>query len=750
VIGMKIPSSFISHGSVLGLCLALAACGGGGGGSTGPAVSVQKVNFTVISAGPIAGAKVCLDVDQNGDCTGEIYGNTDAYGQVTLTVPSDQVGKYPALAIVYENNTAIGNPIRYLLTAPADSAQKSSTAPTTISPLSTMVQHLIASGQTRDNAVRLVQGKTGVSVNNLLNNYVSPTSDINAQVLARAVTLLAGQAWKNVSDLTTPPNGVTKYADLDKVIRSGIFQNFPDIVTSVSGLAKADPCKSGPASQNCDLKIIANLGANKVSSGVTADNAVAAVNANNAKPVPVAGYGAPVDTTKAPIDFSLKWLRYSGPGNWYFRGYLSDPNYTTNITNYTMKYPNNLTPAQKLNAEGTGQYYRYIANASGANGTVVTGGLGVDENPSWQNVWYWSNINNSWQRCDKTTENYISPLDAATGLHSFDWCEGYQQGTMTVSEVDLAGQTLLDMVNGIRNYGAPAFFDYANWGGAGVIGALNGDKNYQFVAGDGAKLRYSNVTTTAYAPQYNTADANSDLVKRVSDETLAQGGGPFTDANAPCNLVNHVGVSEARKTPVSLDDLVSHNKATPCNYTEDKYKGLNGVWLSSNDGNSYNGTPNTGRNEWWGQSTLLLGSTLPAGLNAVAQASAPSFYTGYYSYRVGFPTTNTPREVYFYACLQRYDDLTSSNCDRIGTDTTYTYTRTTYGSGASGGEVLRFSGFPAELAYLYSEPVYIARDNIVYPGYIFKPWQYSDVRPNYVASKKLMDALSIPFPPKQQ
>jgi hypothetical protein len=489
---MKLRS--FSLWAVPGLCLALLACGGGGGGGGGTTVNQQSVTFTVFGVGPIKGATVCLDTNLNGDCADDVNSQTDDSGKVTLVVPSDQVGKYPALAVVNENINGIGNNIRYVFAAPAASSAL-------ISPLTTIVQQLVASGIPLNQAAQLVQSKSGVSVSTLLNNYLSP-NDSNARVLARAVTLVMARSWNAVSSLA-PLTGSTKPVDLDKVLRTQVLQNFQDIVTAVTGLSK-DPACSGsnsPASSSCDSLIIGKLNDNKVDKNqdgtwrINPSNAPIVVAVNNTLAADVPGYGAPVVVTaNSPMEFSLKWLTYTDASHWYYKGHLSDPNYS--------------------NAEKSGKSYRTITNEQTAPGAIVVGGgmVGAAGDSSvdrlFSNTLYWNSNNGTWQSCSKTTASSVSGRDPVTGLHTFSYCDGYQQGLESVTEVDYTGKTVLQMVQDIRNYPAPAFYGYADWG-TGALAALKAQTSpsYTFVSADGAKLRYVTVTATAYAPQFdNTSD----------------------------------------------------------------------------------------------------------------------------------------------------------------------------------------------------------------------------------------------------
>ena len=123
--------------------LTLAGCGGGSSGttSTTPAVATTTPVSTTVIDGAIKNAVVCLDKNNNGACDAdEPQGRTDVAGNVTLNVADADVGKYPILAVVGTDAVdADTGPVAtaYTMTAPADK-------PTVVSPLTTMVQQMVA------------------------------------------------------------------------------------------------------------------------------------------------------------------------------------------------------------------------------------------------------------------------------------------------------------------------------------------------------------------------------------------------------------------------------------------------------------------------------------------------------------------------------------------------------------------------------------------------------------------------------
>ena len=152
---------------------AVTACGGGGGMSTTPLASAT-ISTTVMD-GLIQNAVVCLDTNGNGLCdTAEVQGRTDANGQVTLTIPADQVGTAKLVAMIGTDAIdADTGPVTtpYTLTTPVGRHG-------VISPLTTMVQAKIdadkAAGKTTsaDAAATFVQTALTLKVS-VFDNFIA-------------------------------------------------------------------------------------------------------------------------------------------------------------------------------------------------------------------------------------------------------------------------------------------------------------------------------------------------------------------------------------------------------------------------------------------------------------------------------------------------------------------------------------------------------------------------------------------------
>ena len=149
-------------GSLFGSAALLSACGGS---ADSPVDAVPLPPTTVSQAvmvvdGPIKGALVCLDKNDNGVCeSDETQGITTDDGSVTLQVPSADAGKYPVLALVGTDAVdKINGPVTtaFALKSPADQ-------PAVVSPLTTLVvAQLGAAGGSSADAERALQDRTSV------------------------------------------------------------------------------------------------------------------------------------------------------------------------------------------------------------------------------------------------------------------------------------------------------------------------------------------------------------------------------------------------------------------------------------------------------------------------------------------------------------------------------------------------------------------------------------------------------------
>ena len=154
--------------------VALSACGGGGGSAINAALPMTPVTTTVMD-GLIQNALVCVDSNNNDNCdSGEIQGRTDAKGQVTLSIPTADLGSAQLLAVIGTDAVdADTGPVTTAYTMKNPAGQHA-----VISPLTNMVRTKMRKDQalgtetTVAQAETYVQAQTGLEVS-VMDDFIS-------------------------------------------------------------------------------------------------------------------------------------------------------------------------------------------------------------------------------------------------------------------------------------------------------------------------------------------------------------------------------------------------------------------------------------------------------------------------------------------------------------------------------------------------------------------------------------------------
>ncbi|HEX6704314.1 MAG TPA: hypothetical protein VF169_06095 [Albitalea sp.] len=206
-------------GGLAATLLSLAGCGGGGGDSGAPAPApspapapTQSLSGVVID-GPIQGATVCLDTNNNSTCdSGEpASAATDAQGHFTISgLTSTQISgtaliaDIPATAIDADHpGVAVG--VAYKLRAPAGKGA-------VISPVTHLIQTGIVQGKTLAQAEAAVAAQLQVAAASLYNNYVGATSGDNGSLATIAATLVTAIQSGATIDIFTPATSEASYS----------------------------------------------------------------------------------------------------------------------------------------------------------------------------------------------------------------------------------------------------------------------------------------------------------------------------------------------------------------------------------------------------------------------------------------------------------------------------------------------------------------------------------------------------------
>lgn len=163
----------------------VSACGGGGGDSSGstPTATDQSLSGVVID-GPIQGATVCLDLNNNGSCdAGEpTSGATDAQGRYTISglTLAQASAAVPLIAVIPATAVdASTGPVgtAYTLSAPAGKGA-------VISPITHLVQAGVAQGLTLAASESAVAAQLQVGAASLYNDYTAASAGDNATLAA--------------------------------------------------------------------------------------------------------------------------------------------------------------------------------------------------------------------------------------------------------------------------------------------------------------------------------------------------------------------------------------------------------------------------------------------------------------------------------------------------------------------------------------------------------------------------------------
>ena len=314
------------------ICVAtLVACGGGDGGGSKPGdntdpqpPATRTIQSPKTIDGVLKNAKVCLDMNANGQCDeGEPYGTTDATGVAHVEVEQgDDTSKYPWLAEVGSDAVdADTGPVKtaYRLTAPAGETA-------VVSPLTTLVQTQIATtGSSREDAIAAVKEQLGINASDLMADYTSGTTNTQkaAGTLARLLVVTTQKLSEKAkaANVTDSDGKALSAAQIDSAVQSIVLEQ-----SQTLAVAAQDNHLTSATDSNIDT--IANnvAEANYTAVPATAD----AQKSNNAStPAPEVGGSA----------FALlRWFSYTDTNNYYLRTLHATKEQNTADANGTRRY----------------------------------------------------------------------------------------------------------------------------------------------------------------------------------------------------------------------------------------------------------------------------------------------------------------------------------------------------------------------------------------------------------------------------
>ena len=393
-----------AHTTLAALCasaILLAACGGDPDPAQPPPATPPVTLAGVVADGPLSGATVCYDLNDNAACdAGEpTSAATDADGKFSVDVPAADAGKHvvlavvPATAVDKDTGAAVGT--AFTLKAPASS----STAPF-VSPLSTLVVDIAAAqGLSATDADAAVKTQLGLT-NSPLANFVAG-ADTQAGTFAKTVNTVIIEVSKLADTAAVSAEG--KKA-LVAAVTTGDLKSLAARITSAAAGTPAQVAAAVTQSVLADRNL---------SAATVADQAAFAV-----------ATAAPVAAAAATGPFvSVRRFAYTDANNYQLQAFVGD-----NTTG----------------ADGTYPFNEVRANVA----------AGVSQ-PFNRNQVYWHKALNSWQVCDRAWQvGVTTPAKAASGAAPATpqqslFC-GASVSRTKVGEYDVAGQKMADVVAAIR------------------------------------------------------------------------------------------------------------------------------------------------------------------------------------------------------------------------------------------------------------------------------------------------------------
>jgi hypothetical protein len=549
-----------------------------------------------------------------------------------------------------------------------------------VSPLTTVVQFVVASTGVTTSAAAAAVQSQAGLANSPLANYVAAKDTVAGNAARVLVASIQSQFESLKTAIGQNDSFGTPMTAAD--IQKAVMARSGDLLTAAVAAGSSAAVISA-----CEVKTsaacksaIATAVTTLVAENGLSTSTVAGAVALN-KTVAAAD---PVPATPT-ASFALDWVNAADTNNWYTRVVTSSAADNTPDSNGLVRY--RMLRQQKVNGVET----RW-ANSSDASRAADL---------------HWNG--SAWVGCTVDTISQSTVRDAQ-GRTTYNYCDNHSKGKTQRVATDISGKSMSSvfaLIQSTRTNGA-------NWGKSPTwfTGPVTASVGNAIFPAD-SKLHVQADTYTETAIGYDVRESN---IVKVSSAVVAAGGDARANSAVACNT------DTAEFSNVTLELLVARNPGQACIYNPGTVMGGNGVLYSSG-----------ARNEGWGRSAVSLGTfgTAPYGVNTMT-----SYYTTNQRFRVGF-AGGSSNAVTFYQCLQRADNDSTRNCDSIGTGT---YAITTLGD----ARVMSFSGFPAQMAVLDYERVFVERGGQVYWGYKDKLSSAVVVRLNGTAGNAALTQLGLP------
>ena len=686
--------------------ITLAGCGGGssstastGGGTNGSSNSGNTTAATVgvsttVVDGAIKNATVCLDKNNNGQCdAGEPTGTTDANGNVTIQVAASDVGMYPLVAVVTTASVDADSgtvTVPFTLKAPADHSS-------VVSPLTTLVQQVVdANGGTSAQAAATIQNQTGLNVS-LFENFAtdSSTSGQAAAALARLVVVTTQQQTQSLTAAvgsSDSSGAVISTADLTKAIQAAVVQLLPSVAAAAADPTVQTACASGLNNATCQAAIATQASSIASQTGLTTSTVATVVGVN--KQIVTSSSTTSTTATTPVAGGNLRWFSASAANNWNLRMFTQSAAQATPDANGMVHYVDT-----RMNSVPVG--------TSSVAATTNTWGFQSDPNRAGDLHWNGS----AWVACTYPFASSQTVRDA-NGVSTSNYCDGFNISVSKRAAVDISGKTMASIVSQIKAYpfldNGPYGNSYSTWGPSSDPTTLFGTTTFP----SGSQLLYQTSNDQSYAQAYDVRASN---IVAQTNANVAAGGNAITGTPACGSVLASTPSASWTVASSTLESLIAVNAGTPCIYPANSLTSTLGTFSSGS------------RNDWWGQSTLNVGSygTAPSG-------PASNFYSALTDIRVAFGANNS---VTWYSCQMRWTDGSPRNCNSIGTGT---YNIATLGD----GRVLTLTGAPAQSTPLNYNRVFVERGGAVYYGYQPKMVVSNQLRLNLPATNALFAYLT--------
>ena len=522
--------------SLLSSALLLGGCLGDGGDDTTPPAQPTTTNQTVkVVDGPIRGALVCLDANDNGACgADEVQGSTGADGTVTLAVPNELVGKHTVLALVGTDAVDADNgPVTtaFSLRAPADK-------PAVVSPLTTLVvAQQAGTTMTSAESEKALQDKLGLS-GSLFADFSAATDDQAKQAanLARVLVLATQQQASDTANAKDAAGNALSANDRTAAINNGLLAALPTLVAAAN-----EPAVTSAANATDRAAALAAAAQRVVAdSGITAANIATLVAVAKLPPAP--------EGTAAPAAGGvLRWFTYSNAQNYNLRMFKA-------------------TAEQNVVVDGKRLFTEYRERSVGSNGNVTTYQQWGEGLNNWaRNQVYWTGT--EWFACPSDYASQATPWDAR-GRSDSNYCKAFK-ATNQRSARDISGVKLVDLVKEIRAY--PGYDNAGNFSDWGPDPVAHADK-LGGVFPAGSQLYYYAATDLVNPDAYGTT---------TNDILLAYTPAVANGVQVECNKVSNTNFATFQSGIKTLEEAITALPGKPCVYNKDANGEANDWWSNS-------------------------------------------------------------------------------------------------------------------------------------------------------------------------